>query len=672
MSVWLNTRWVRSLSLLWLGVVLLLWHCLSAGEISLSAALFLFSIAFGCYFLGDLFLGLALQDNERFASLSSRLAMGIILADLLVYVLVIALRFGPAIDWLIVFAGASIAWALVRSRNPERALPAGNAAEAILLLVLPVGITLWCRELLAPVRSDGPVVVIRAWQDIYDHLCEIAGFAASKGIGTISDFHMAGVHAVPYHQAGYMLSAALVDATGISALASYASVLVPLGLLTAALASYSLASSVFGRWPALAGGLALVLLPDATQHGAGNPLFGYHWMMQSAPAFGYGVACAAIAFMLLHEACRTGRYFLVALSWLFVLFTLLHKAQMFFAIAYPALIFPSLFFPGLSRKLRIISALLLTGIYWAVTAASQAIPGVPLIRLDGSGLMPYSRLVLDTQSAGSLRESFNALFVASAGCWPGRAAVFTLLLVTCTFGFYAILYLVQLRQLRSNEVPRVWTFPLLVGAFYLLTSECLALDNRLTGTPEELLHRPFVWAYFIVVLWSVAAAYRTWFGPDAPAAKGARWSLAAAVLMLLLVPLEFGRGIQTFASWGFVHQRLPAGLVNVANFIRARSRPGELVQNSQSATGIILAALSERLPYAISANGIREPAGLQTRLEALERLKHLSDDRQVDAFMKTNAIRWYVIGPRDHVRWAEGGGIVPVYQSGGYRAYRFE
>lgn len=86
---------------------------------------------------------------------------------------------------------------------------------------------------------------------------------------------------------------------------------------------------MFGRWPALAGGLALLLLPDAVQQGAGNPFLGYQWMLQSAPACGYGLACAALAFALLQEACRSGRYLFIVFAYLFVGFTLVHKAQVF-------------------------------------------------------------------------------------------------------------------------------------------------------------------------------------------------------------------------------------------------------------------------------------------------------------------------------------------------------
>jgi len=661
----------HTLALAWLGGVLIFWHHLAAGGVSLFVLAFLFSIPAGCYFLGDLFLKFALWDNERLDNLPTRLACGVILANILLYGALLALPFGPAIGWGIIFAAALSGWIFARRTPVVGLLPAGNAGETLFLLLATVAVSLWCRELLSPLQHDGGVVVIRAWQDIYSHLCQITVFATSRGFGTIYDFHATGIPALPYHQASYMLAAALVDGTGTSALAAYSGLLVPLGLLVAALAGYSLAAAVFGRWPALAGGLGLLLLPDAVQQGSGNPFFGYQWMQQSAPACGYGLACAALVFALLQEACRTGRHLLVVFAYLFAGFALVHKAQIFFAIAYLALIFPALFFPDLATKRRMLFLLLLTGIFALVIAVSQAFPAVPVIRLDGSGLMHYSRLVLNNQLDGVLQQVFSAWFAASAGNWPYRAAVFVPLLVICTFGLHPLLYLVQVRRLRRTDDSRVWLFPLLVGGLYLFMATCLALDDRRVGSSLELLHRPFMWAYFVFVLWGGAVTYRHFGGDGPPAKRAGRWTLAAAALALLFVPARFGAGIQTLANWGFGHQRLPAGQVAVADFIRANSPRTDVVQDARIATGMILSALCERQAFACGTNGAREPAGLLERMRALEELAQVRNRGRVEAFMKGNGIRWYVINPGDRVQWTDTIGRPPAFQSGGYRVYRF-
>ena len=661
----------HALALAWLGGVLIFWHYLVAGEISPFVAMFLLSIVVGCYVLGDLFLRFALRGNERLDNLPARLACGIVLANVLLYVTILVLPFGPALGWGIVLAAALTGWVVARRIPAVTPMSAPSVAELLFLLLAPVAVSLWCRELLSPMQPDGAVVIVRAWQDIYYHLCQIAGFSVSRGIGTIYDIHVAGVPAVPYHQASYLLAAALVDGAGSTVMAAYGGLMVPLGLLVAAFAGYTLAAVVFGRWPALAGGLGLLMLPDAVQQGSGNPFLGYQWMLQSAPACGYGLACAAVAFALLHEACRTGRYLPVAFAYLIAGFALVHKAQIFFAIAYPAFVFPALFFPGWSLKRRALSLLLLTGIFALVIAVSQAIPGVPLIRFDGSGLMRYSRLVLNNQLDGVLQQIFSGLFAASAGNWPYRAAAFILLLLIDTFGLYSVLFLVQLKQLRRTVDGRVWLFPLLVGGLYLLMATCLALDDRRVGTSEELLHRPFVWAYYVVALWGGAVTYRHYWGDAPPSGRPARWALGVTALLLLFVPARFGAGIQTLANWGFGHQRLPAGQVAAAEFIRANSPRTDVVQDAQIATGMILSALSERQAFASGTNGAREPAGLPERMRALEKLAQNRDGSRVEAFMRENGIRWYVVNPGNRILWTDTIGRPPAFQCNGYRVYRF-
>lgn len=330
-----------------------------------------------------------------------------------------------------------------------------------------------------------------------------------------------------------------------------------------------------------------------------------------------------------------------------------------------------LFLPGWATRQRILGLFLLTGIFGAVIAFSQTIPGVPVIRLDGSGLMRYSNLILSNQTERFLQEAFAALFAASAGNWPYRALVFFLFLSHVTFGLFSLIYLVQLRRRRRADDSRVWLFPLIVGGLYLLMAAGLALDDRRVGTTEELLHRPFVWAYYVMVLWGGAVTYRRLFDDGPPAGNAGRWTLAITALLLLLVPARFGAGIQTLATWGFGHQRLPAGLVVAADFIRLNSPRRDVVQDARIAPGMILSALSERQAFVSRTNGTRESDALRARVQALNELNSVRDRGQVKAFMKQNGIQWYLINPDDEVRWAETLGRPPAYESGGYRVYRF-
>lgn len=642
---------------------------MTARALSLGVAIFLCTLVLSSFLAGDIFLKIVLRDSERFNNISTRLSAGILSISVLLYSAALALPFGLTTKWLILVAAVLIIWFRVRRADPGCLLRVGHSSESIFIVVASMAVTLWCRDLLHPIDTNRGIAVIRAWGDVYYHLSQIGAFAVSKGVGTIFDVQMAGTIAQPYHFASYIIPAVLVNATATSAWVAYASFLVPFGVLVSALAAYALASSVFGRWPALAAGLALLLFPDAVQQGFGNPFFGYHWLQQVGPAGSYGVACAALALMLMLEACRTAHYRLIFFSYGFVLFTLLFKAQIFVAISFLILVFPPLFMPGMATQYRILSLLALTGVYLGVVTGSQMIPGVPVLRLDGSSLRTYSVMVLNMTEEGVFKRLGTVAFDAAGNNWWLRAGAFASMLMIWTFGIFPALYAAQLGRMRRQFPAAVWVLPAMVLTIYLVMATCLSLDDRRIGRPEELLHRPFVWAYFLLVVWLSAAAYHRRFGDALPASRYARLFLVSLTILLMVVPVRYGRRIQTMKSWGVGYQELPACLIDVANHIRTNSRVDEVVQDAMN--GNVLPALSERKAFAIDFKGVRALPGSGARLQSLQAMKGLQDVAQVDDFMRQNAIDWYVVSPAEDVKWTPAMKDRLVFECGGYRAYRF-
>ena len=430
---------LRGLGVIWLFVVTLLWYRLAAGSLPLIVIAWLFSLLLVSFLVGDLFLKWALKDSGRFNNLPTKLLSGLLCVNVFLYIACLALPFGLSVDWVIFLILVLILWGRARRFNFASILQTGHASESIFFLAISIAVTVWCRDLLRPIDVNGGNALIRAWQDVYFHLCQIASFASSKGAGTIADVLMADAPAHPYHMASYILPAVLVDMTGSTVLVAYASLLVPLGILMTGLAAYSLGQLVFGKWPALAASLALMLLPDAFQQGFGNPFFGYHWSQQVGPAQGYGVASAAFVFMLMLEACRTSQYRLVFLSYIFVVITLLYKAQIFVAISFLAFVFPVLFMSGRVAKYRIPLFVLFTGIYLGVVILSQTSLSVPVMRLDGSSLKAYSELIFDMQTDGFIKQIFTSLFFRSGNNGYLKLATFVLMLLVCTFGIFLLL-----------------------------------------------------------------------------------------------------------------------------------------------------------------------------------------------------------------------------------------
>ncbi|MCV6797949.1 hypothetical protein OII53_17800 [Achromobacter ruhlandii] len=665
-----KSRALRFMPLIVTFLMLLGWQYRATGQVSTVTSGWLLLIIATAMLIGDLVCSTALRQCISLHAFSARLLIGILVSNLILFLSAILLPFGLAINSMALLVIMLLLWMAARRMGLVLAFDRPHVSEQILFPLAAVAVTIWCWDTLRPIEITGNGAVIRAWQDIYYHLSQISSFGYSRGASTLFDVQMAGAPMQPYHMASYILAAAMFDATGISSYAVYASLMLPLGLFATVLGAYMLGEVAFGKWPALAGALALILLPDAAQQGFGNPFLGYYWLQLIAPSLMYGVASAAVVFACLLEASRSGRLAPMLFGYFFVLVTLLYKAQIFVAISLLALLLPLLFLQGRLSRYRFPLLVAAVVIYFGAAAISQLSTSVPTLRLDGSGLGPYFGAILSHQDDGLLNQVFKGLLGAAGQSWPLKALVFSLLLLVCTFGVYLPAYLVMLRRPWTGASRLARVFPLLVVAVYLVMATCLALDERRVGTMEELLHRPFVWAYFVVVVFFGATLYARTFGDAPPVWRSARIALLCTVL-LLAVPAHFGQRIQTFKTWQTSYPVMPACLVEVARYIEMHSQPGDVVQDSLNDPQYRFTGLSQRRPYALDSGGVRLPAGIHARLDELARIKAIESGPEVVAAMRATGIRWYVVNPDDPVKWVAAMRDQKAHECGGYLVFRF-
>jgi hypothetical protein len=661
-------RWHgRWLGLLFFYAALMGWHVLTARSASATVMAGMLVAVLVAFFLGDLLLKLLLKDKDAFDTLSFRLLSGVLTGLALLYAAALALPFGLPIDAALI-AGAVIAtWIVVRKGRRSQSFSGGHPSESTVIALGLLAVTLWCRDLLQPIDTSQFSVVIPAWHDVFYQLSQIAAFSGSAGAGTIHDVQMAGSVPHPYHFASFVFPALLVSGAQVSTWTAYASFLVPVGIVLTFLAAHAIAAPVFGVWPASAGALALLLLPDAWQQGFGNPFMAYHWLQQIAPAGAYGVASAALSFLLMIEACRSRRIGLMLASYAFLFATLIFKAQIFVAIAFPLLVFPALFYVGLSIVQRLAIMSILIPIFVGVVRLSQQISSVPVMRMDGSSLAHFSHKVLKVQNKGSVEFVFSQFFAVTSV----KGFVFGIMLLFITFGIFPFIYGYQLRRLQRTFEPMVWLFPILVVATFVVMATGMAVDDRRLGMPEELLHRPLVWAYFIVVVWTMSAAYRLIFG-DAPPDKGHPFTWGVCILFLMFnVPGDYGSRIQTMTAWKQDFPRLSGCHVRAALFIKENSLPGDIVQDTGNDPKFILTAFSSRAPFAIDAGGGRPPKGLAQRLQTLEAVRSAASKDQASALARQLGIQWWVLGPSTTVAWQTDTSRKAAFTCDDYQVFRF-
>jgi hypothetical protein len=661
-----HIAWFASAMGLWMAMVTHTWPGL--------ALVFVIGISACAYATGDLIARVVESDLTGHWGAAPRLALGLPVLGAGQYVLSMVLPWSNTVVWWAVVGVIMLTWLSTFRGESKRPVETDGVVSRWFLPLVLLIVTLWCRDLLRPIELQPEVAVLRAWSDVYYHLSQIAALGAAHGPGTLSDVQMAGAAAHPYHFASYALPALLNRGAGQTVWAAYAGLLVPLGLTLSALAAYTLTRPHFGEFAAAAAALGLLLLPDAAQLGTGVRFLGYHWLQQVGPAGLYGVACAALALFWLNQACLRGRWIWLPIAYAYLLCALTFKAQIFMAASFPVLIWPALFMRGLTRPARLSGLALLTVGYGGVMLISQHIPGVPVVKLDGSGLWPYSQKILAMQSGGLIKKATLASYVwAGENGWL-RATAFGAVLFWSTLSIYG---LVGIRTFRSQALRQqgspLWSWtPWLIVACYLTMSLGLAMDNRQIGMPEELLHRPFVWAYFVWVVWLLAALYWLRFGNALPPQGKPRLGLMAfAMLALLVTPGHFGHGIQTMKSWDRGYQMPARCMVDVAWYLRDHSRSDEAFQDLGKDPEFAFSGLSERRAHAVDSGGVRMPPGLSDRMKALEALRTQTDAQSAADGYRRAGIRHVISRPGFRAAWEGTLAAPPALTCGDYRVYAF-
>jgi hypothetical protein len=297
-----------------------------------------------------------------------------------------------------------------------------------------------------------------------------------------------------------------------------------------------------------------------------------------------------------------------------------------------------------------------------------------VLRLDGSGLWAYSQKILDMQSGGLIKKATEAGYALAGEHWWLRATIFGLVLFWSTFSIYGLagLRTFQAQALRQQGSP-LWRWtPWIIVACYLTMSLGLAMDNRQIGMPEELLHRPFVWAYFVWVTWLLSTLYWLRFGDALPPIGKARHRLLAfALLALVVTPGYFGHGIQTMKSWGRGHQTPARCLVDVAWYLRDHSAADAVFQDLGKDPEFTLSGLSERRAQAVDSGGVRMPPGLRERLIALDNLRDQNDASLAEQGYRQAGVSYVISRPGFRANWESGTSAAPAFTCGDHRVYAF-
>ncbi len=628
---------------------------------------------FLCVLYGHIFERLTGVFFPNRVGIAYQLLTGFLTFNTLLFVLTLASPFGMRLNiaalGVLGLVGFATASRFPHAVNPP---PADELPGFICIFLTGAAATLWVSEMQPAMNIQGSAAVFRAWPDIFIHVREISIFAQLNGLGSMSDIRMAGAPALPYHYASYVSAAAFSSLVPTTAVAAFGGFQLPFGILLAGVAAFVLIGSLWGLWHGVAAAVAIVALPDAYQQGFGSPYLGFHFMSQVNLGMLYGLACSALAWLFMIEGCRRASYRAVMVAYVFLAICLLYKAHLFVANAFLLLIFPCIFFAGLRLRWRVVLGVCFTALFIAIVQASQQYPVVPTIRLDGSGIAIYLRLLLDTFDPGPVYEALESILFEHHYPKIVDLTVITPLLLFCSFGIWVFISPLVFWKIRKALPQDLLVLPILVVANYLVMAIGLATQKGLIGNPEELLNRPSAWAYFIVVTFTVAGICSLLARRKTRFSRLDRLTLAGLAGLVLFGVNYYSKNFQTMPLTKYRNyadfNAFPLCHVRAAEFIRDHARVHDVMADSRSDPQLISTAISERQVYASAFVGLK--GRLKQRIETFNAIQDAGDVTALRALAIRDHIGWYLIRPFDVFRWPAGFIANSEYSCGGYHVIR--
>ncbi len=627
--------------------------------------------------LADLFSNIFPETPDFIASF----LLGFFFINSTVLLLQFLLPFGLVIDGIIATASLviclAIKTALQKGRKFQVVFQAPDVPTMATLCLILVASSIWARSSIRPIEISGDFTIFKPWADSFYHAYMIGAFSKAHGIHSMQGIFYTGQPLSFYHFGTYMIPAGLSALTVTTPYQAFTSFLLPFGLVLSGMAAYTFTKKFWGPWAGFGACVALLLIPDPSQMGGSNNWYSYHWLQQVTPGALYGVALMLIAWLAMIEACRSGRVALLALSYLLALVCINYKSHVFFANSFLLLLYPIFYFGQLSRIKRalwLLGSLMISacGIY-----LSHKIVALPFISFDGSAYHSYIAFVKSMFENSAIKAFFSYSF-STGFTHLNRILSFLLnaiMIFLNTFGLVGFLYFLLLFLLRKTASPDLLFLPLLVIASYMVMSFFLSYDTHGVGTPEELIHRPFVWAYYLVCLW-VGGAVGFWLHLKQLKLKWFGLVLGSLVLMMLgVICFRISGDIQRGPRWGkqFANIKVSNSLLACCDFIEANSRPDEIVQDSGFDYYGMITALSGRHDYVIKyITQTKYNSEQMSRINIVEKLATYTTKAEVEGFFASRKITWYIRRPElTKLSWPKELQDNLVFSSNGYHVYRF-
>lgn len=650
-----------SIACLAISAFLIAWITLASGSFNLRSALFLLVLPWVLLGAGGI-ISAALR-------LPSIFALDFLLGVAVVSVVILAWKvFVPLSLWclLIVLLFAVIVIPKVLQHQRREPLSALGLLSVIVSLVAA---TAWSQDLILPTKAVQGGIVFKPWSDFFFHATIVARSLGDQTLSQVGNYEWHGFPTIFYHYASYSLALCLAKVGKLPAYETVVGFWAPFGSFLTGLASYALGRVFWSQAAGLAALVGVSLIPDAGLLNIGHPIYSYFWLQHVAPGGLYGVAIAGTALIVIAQGAREGRRLWLVSGVILAALVALFKVHVF-AAAFPLLLsFAMLAWPPRRRLHWLILGVCVAAGVGLLPLANRFYIGLD-VHFDFAGIAWYWKM-LANMARGTRVESWYQAF-GTGHPFPSHLAQAIGLILLSALGIFAVLApLVWLAALRRKTWQASEGISVTAVAIFLLMTFGFSGDLR----SSELIHRPFVWTYWLVGsltagrLFSMLAGTRlqlpTWVAP-------------VTVAGLLLLAVRYGSGLQR-GNWsgaaGYSSLRLNRGLVECAHYIRGQLPTTATAQDSHFDRFLALGALSERRSFAARPEvwkGVSKAfrdSPYQEQLRKLQRLQQATDIADLQRSVRETGIRWYVVHPGDSNVWPAAFRDRPVFESNGYKVY---
>lgn len=551
-----------------------------------------------------------------------------------------------------------------------------SCIEFLAVVVTLAATTAWSQDLLAPIKANDGYFLFKPWSDFFFHATIVARSLGKQTLAQVGNYEWQGLPALVYHYASYSLTTCLVRVADVPAYIAVVAFWTPFGCFLSGIAAYTLGNAFWGQKAGLAALTAVMIIPDAALLRFGHPYYGYHWLQEVDPGGLYGVAIAGVALAIVAMGWRARRLGWITSGVFLGALVAVFKVHIFVAS------FPLIFsFAALAWPSRPPKKWLALGLCIAIGVIVTQVAGHfhigPGVHFDFSGNAWFWKFLANMAKQTPV-ELWYQVFLRN-NLFPSYLPLAIGLLLISALGIFAILapFTCLLALRRKN-----WTAPntLSVAAIGILLLMTFTLSRNTTlGLADELNHRPFVWAYWLVA--SLVGGYL--FSIVIPRLSHRRVLLFwVAYFSFLLVPVYCGAGLQR-GGWpgAQAHSSLTIdrGLIECARYIRGQASATAIVQDSQLETSFpILSALAERPSFAgrtkfwVRISNAFRQSSYRTQLEKLKNLETASNLADLQHSARETGIKWFVCHPDDHYPWPREFLDHPVFESNGYKVYEMQ